>query len=57
MCGIFGIQFSEEKKDLGKILKKAAEKLTYRGYDSVGFATINGDNKIDLRKDKGKINR
>jgi glucosamine--fructose-6-phosphate aminotransferase (isomerizing) len=57
MCGIFGIQFSEEKKDLGKILKKAAEKLTYRGYDSVGFATINGDNKIDLRKDKGKIDK
>ncbi len=55
MCGIFGIQFSEEKKNLGEILKKAAERLTYRGYDSVGFATIDSLGKIDLRKDKGKV--
>ncbi len=55
MCGIFGIKYSEEKEELGKILKKAAERLTYRGYDSVGFATIDKENNIDLRKDKGKI--
>jgi len=55
MCGIFGIQFSEEKKNLGKILRKAAKRLVYRGYDSVGFATIDNNNEIDLRKDKGKL--
>ncbi len=33
---------------------EAGKRLTYRGYDSVGCATIkNGE--IDLRKDKGKI--
>ena len=32
----------------------AAERLTYRGYDSVGAATLN-NGKIDLRKDVGKV--
>jgi glucosamine 6-phosphate synthetase-like amidotransferase/phosphosugar isomerase protein len=32
----------------------AAERLTYRGYDSVGAATLNSG-KIDLRKDVGKV--
>ncbi|MBT3312996.1 MAG: glutamine--fructose-6-phosphate transaminase (isomerizing) [Anaerolineae bacterium] len=53
MCGIFGI-VKEKEENLGKILIGAAERLTYRGYDSVGMATISGD-KIDLRKDVGKV--
>ena len=53
MCGIFGI-VKEKEENLGKILIGAAERLTYRGYDSVGMATISG-NKIDLRKDVGKV--
>ena len=36
------------------ILIDAARRLTYRGYDSVGAATISG-NTIDLRKDKGRV--
>ncbi len=55
MCGIFGVVYTEEKKDLGEILLKVAEKLEYRGYDSCGFATVNKDGEYDLRKDKGKI--
>ena len=53
MCGIFGYVTSKEE-ELGPILIAAAERLTYRGYDSVGAATIN-NGKIDLRKDTGKV--
>jgi len=53
MCGIFGYVTSKEEA-LGPILIEAAKRLTYRGYDSMGAATING-NKIDLRKDVGKV--
>lgn len=53
MCGIFGYITNKEEA-LGPILIAAAERLTYRGYDSVGAATIN-DGKIDLRKDTGKV--
>lgn len=53
MCGIFGYVTSKDE-ELGPILIEAAKRLTYRGYDSVGAATLNG-NKIDLRKDVGKV--
>ncbi len=53
MCGIFGI-VAEKEQTLGPILIEAAKRLTYRGYDSVGSATISGS-KIDLRKDAGKV--
>src|SRR5512136_915524 len=53
MCGIFGI-VTEKESPLGPILIEAARRLTYRGYDSVGAATLNGK-KIDLRKDIGRV--
>lgn len=53
MCGIFGYVTKSEEA-LGPILIAAAERLTYRGYDSVGAATINSGS-IDLRKDTGKV--
>ena len=53
MCGIFGI-VTEIEDLLGPILIEAARRLTYRGYDSVGAATISGA-KIDLRKDTGRV--
>ncbi len=53
MCGIFGYVTNKEEA-LGPILIEAAERLTYRGYDSVGAATLNNGN-IDLRKDVGKV--
>jgi glucosamine--fructose-6-phosphate aminotransferase (isomerizing) len=53
MCGIFGI-VTDHEQTLGPILIDAARRLTYRGYDSVGAATISGEN-IDLRKDAGKV--
>ncbi len=53
MCGIFGYVTNKEI-NLGPILIEAAQRLTYRGYDSVGAATLN-NGKIDLRKDVGKV--
>ncbi|HUI90360.1 MAG TPA: glutamine--fructose-6-phosphate transaminase (isomerizing) [Anaerolineales bacterium] len=53
MCGIFGY-VTKQEENLGPVLVEAAKRLTYRGYDSVGAATLNGS-KIDLRKDVGKV--
>ncbi|MEW6648948.1 MAG: glutamine--fructose-6-phosphate transaminase (isomerizing) [Chloroflexota bacterium] len=55
MCGIFGI-VTKEEQPLGPILIDAARRLTYRGYDSVGAATLS-NSKIDLRKDVGKVDQ
>jgi glutamine---fructose-6-phosphate transaminase (isomerizing) len=53
MCGIFGYVTNKDV-ELGPILIEAAKRLTYRGYDSVGAATLN-NGRIDLRKDVGKV--
>jgi len=55
MCGIFGIVLRERRADLGEILVRAGRRLSYRGYDSVGCATLCGNGIIDLRKDVGSI--
>lgn len=54
MCGIFGI-VSKQDKLLGPTLIDAGLRLSYRGYDSVGIATITENGIIDLRKDAGKV--
>ncbi|MGH9858266.1 MAG: SIS domain-containing protein, partial [Acidobacteriota bacterium] len=54
MCGIFGI-VTDQDQQLGSILVDAGKRLSYRGYDSVGCATISTNGSIDLRKDVGKV--
>ena len=54
MCGIFGI-ITKDEQVLGPILIEAAKKLSYRGYDSVGCATITKGGMISLKKDVGKV--
>ena len=54
MCGIFGI-VTEREQELGPILIEAGKRLSYRGYDSVGFATVDASQTVDLRKDVGKV--
>jgi glucosamine--fructose-6-phosphate aminotransferase (isomerizing) len=54
MCGIFGI-VKKQQSVLGPVLTDAGRRLSYRGYDSVGCATIDDVGKIDLRKDAGKV--
>ncbi len=54
MCGIFGI-VTREIRNLGPILIEAGHRLSYRGYDTVGAATIPDEGEIDLRKDVGRV--
>ena len=55
MCGVFGIVFSSDNKDMGQILINASRRLTYRGYDSAGFATFKKDGTATLLKGPGKL--
>jgi len=52
MCGIFGCIL--KNGDAAPIIHAALKRLEYRGYDSVGEATIH-EKKIDIKKDAGKI--
>ena len=52
MCGIFGCVLKEE--NAAPLIHSSLKRLEYRGYDSVGIATIS-DGKIYLKKDQGKI--
>jgi glucosamine--fructose-6-phosphate aminotransferase (isomerizing) len=54
MCGIFGI-ITDQEQTLGPILIESGKRLAYRGYDSVGCATVAADGRIDLRKGVGRI--
>ncbi len=54
MCGIFGYVTNNEQS-LGPILIEAGRWLSYRGYDTVGCATMHDGRPIDLRKDAGRI--
>ncbi len=54
MCGIFGV-VTNKAQNLGPILVGAGERLSYRGYDTVGAATLPQEGEIDLRKDAGKV--
>jgi len=52
MCGIFGCVLKEE--NAAPLIHSSLKRLEYRGYDSVGIATIS-NGKIFLKKDQGKI--
>ncbi len=52
MCGIFGCIMKE--RNAAPLIHASLKRLEYRGYDSVGVATIQ-DGKIYVKKDQGKI--
>jgi len=52
MCGIFGCIL--RTGDAASIIHKGLKKLEYRGYDSVGIATLQGS-QMFIKKDSGKI--
>ncbi len=52
MCGIFGCISKDVKA--APVIHAALKRLEYRGYDSVGIATIH-EGKIYIKKDSGKI--
>ena len=53
MCGIFGCYLCEG--DVAPVIHEALKRLEYRGYDSVGLATVD-QGKLYVKKDVGKIN-
>lgn len=55
MCGIVGCILKDDKR-VAPILLECISKLEYRGYDSVGLATID-DNELNIKKDKGEIEK
>ncbi len=52
MCGIFGC--IRKEGNAAPIVHASLKRLEYRGYDSVGEATINGG-RLFMKKDQGKI--
>lgn len=52
MCGIFGCVLKEG--NAAPLIHQALKRLEYRGYDSVGEATIH-NGKLYIKKDGGKI--
>jgi glucosamine--fructose-6-phosphate aminotransferase (isomerizing) len=52
MCGIFGCILKDE--NAAPAIHAALKRLEYRGYDSVGIATIH-DGALYVKKDQGKI--
>ncbi|MEM2092069.1 MAG: glutamine--fructose-6-phosphate aminotransferase, partial [Candidatus Bathyarchaeia archaeon] len=52
MCGIFGCIIRDG--GVAKIIHEALRRLEYRGYDSVGEATV-FEGRIHVKKDQGKI--
>jgi glucosamine--fructose-6-phosphate aminotransferase (isomerizing) len=52
MCGIFGCAL--RKGNAAPTIHAALKRLEYRGYDSVGEATIS-DGRLYVKKDRGKI--
>ena len=52
MCGIFGCILKEG--NAAPLIHASLKRLEYRGYDSVGIATLS-DGKVCIKKDQGKI--
>jgi len=52
MCGIFGCAL--KKGNAAPIIHAALKRLEYRGYDSVGEATVS-NGRLYVKKDRGKI--
>lgn len=53
MCGIFGCVLHDGSK-AAPLIHSALKRLEYRGYDSVGEVTVDG-NKLTVKKDSGRL--
>jgi glucosamine--fructose-6-phosphate aminotransferase (isomerizing) len=53
MCSIIGII---SKNVVAPTLVESLKRMEYRGYDSVGVATLSNSDKISVKKGIGKVN-
>ncbi len=54
MCGIVGYIGDRSARE---VIMEGLHRLEYRGYDSAGVAVINGNGRIDIRREVGKLSR
>jgi len=54
MCGIFGCVL--KNSEVAPVIHAALKRLEYRGYDSVGEATVN-EGRVHVKKEAGKIDQ
>ena len=54
MCSIIGCLHNQKPSNVATTLVESMEKMEYRGYDSVGIATIE-DAEIAVKKGVGKV--
>jgi glucosamine--fructose-6-phosphate aminotransferase (isomerizing) len=54
VCGIIGVISTVDSKKLSEITVSALKRLEYRGYDSVGVASLGGKG-LEVRKAKGTV--
>jgi len=54
MCGIIGVISPMDSKKLSEITISSLKRLEYRGYDSVGIASLN-EKGLEIRKTKGTV--
>ncbi|MGD0329280.1 MAG: glutamine--fructose-6-phosphate transaminase (isomerizing) [Nitrososphaeria archaeon] len=52
MCGIIG--YTGENR-AASVIFMALKRLEYRGYDSAGIATLDGNGRIQIKKDIGRV--
>lgn len=52
MCGIVGYIGPRQAPH---VVLQGLKRLEYRGYDSAGIAALNGNGRIDIRRDVGKL--
>jgi glucosamine--fructose-6-phosphate aminotransferase (isomerizing) len=52
LCGIFGAVLKEDRA--APLIHSALKRLEYRGYDSVGIATVSNKG-LEIKKDRGSI--
>lgn len=53
MCGVIGLIYQRERRDLGVTAGELLRTLEYRGYDSTGAAVQGEGTHVDLRKGVG----
>jgi glucosamine--fructose-6-phosphate aminotransferase (isomerizing) len=55
MCGIVGYVGHADDQNAVSIILDGLQRLEYRGYDSAGIAVLDPDQRLEIRRDVGKL--